>query len=119
MRRSPLSVPLWQIGILIVALLGWEHVAELRHVEALKPFVPVVLEPYYISRPSLVWDSFVRLGCLRDTQGAWLLGSGFGQCLADTPNNLWAATLVTLKNTWWGLLFGALLGVLTGLVLGR
>lgn len=119
MRRRSIAVLLWQVGILIVGLLAWEFVADLRGIDALKPYVPVVLEPYYIAKPSLVWDSFVRLGCLQDAHGTWLLASGFGECLADTPNNLWAATLFTLKNTWWGLFFGALLGVVVGLLLGR
>ena len=81
--------------------------------------MPGILEPHFIPKPSLVWKSCVRLGCLRDPQGVWTIGNGFGQCLKDTENNLWAATLVTLKNTWWGFAFGTLSGVAVGLVLGR
>jgi NitT/TauT family transport system permease protein len=119
MRRSKLSVAAWQIGILLLVLVAWEWAGDLRRMDSLKPFVPTILEPYYISKPSMVWESFVRLGCLRDSQGAWIVGTGFGQCLKDTENNLWAATLFTLKNTWWGFVFGTLLGVAAGLVLGR
>jgi NitT/TauT family transport system permease protein len=119
MRRSKLSVAAWQIGILLVALVAWQWAGDLRRIDSLKPFVPTILEPYYISKPSLVWDSFVRLGCLRDSQGSWIVGNAFSQCLKDTENNLWAATFFTLKNTWWGFVFGTLLGVAAGLVLGR
>jgi hypothetical protein len=42
-----------------------------------------------------------------------------GSCLGHSENNLWIGTLVTLKNTFWGFLFGVSSGVLTGLVLGR
>jgi NitT/TauT family transport system permease protein len=119
MQKSKLSVAAWQIGILLLLLVGWEWTADLRRIDALKPFIPAILEPYYISKPSLVWDSFVRLGCLRDAEGTWIIGTGFGQCLKDTENNLWTATLYTLKNTWWGFVFGSLLGVAAGLVLGR
>lgn len=119
MPRSKLSVVAWQMGILLLLLVGWEWIADLRSIPALKPFIPTVLEPYYISKPSQVWESFLRLGCLRSTDGTWTVGTGFGQCLKDAENNLWAATLYTLKNTWWGFFFGTLLGVAVGLVLGR
>jgi NitT/TauT family transport system permease protein len=34
-------------------------------------------------------------------------------------NNLWLVTLVTLKNTWWGFIFGSASGIAAGLILGR
>lgn len=119
MQQRKLSVFAWQISILLLTLVVWQWAADLRRIDSLKPFVPTIMEPYYISKPSLVWDSFLRLGCLRDDKGVWLIGSGFAQCLKDRENNLWAATLYTLKNTWWGFVFGTLLGVAAGLVLGR
>jgi NitT/TauT family transport system permease protein len=119
MRRGAISVAMWQIVILLLVLAVWQWGADLRRFDILKPIVPRILEPYYVSKPSLIWESFLRLGCLKDLQGNWTIGTGFGQCLQDTQNNLWIATFFTLKNTWWGLVFGTLLGVATGLVLGR
>lgn len=119
-HKGRLSVLAWQLGILVLGLAIWQLAGDLRRIEGLKPFIPTIMEPYYISKPTLVWESFLRLGCLRDAQGTWLPSSGgFGQCLKDTENNLWAATLYTLKNTWWGFVFGTSLGVAAGLVLGR
>ena len=57
-------------------------------------------------------SSKVQLGCLRP-------GDGFVACLGVDDNNLWLATLVTLKNTWWGFLFGSASGIAAGLILGR
>lgn len=119
MRRSNLSVTAWRIGILLTVLAIWQWGFDLRRIDALKPFVPGILEPYFISKPSLIWDSFARLSCLKDDQGAWTLGSSFLSCLRETDNNLWMATLVTLKNTGWGFAFGTLAGVTVGLLLGR
>lgn len=102
----------WQLAILVVVLAIWEWGFELRKVLSLKPFVPTLLDPYFISRPSAIWASFLKLGCFVDKQG-------FGACLANNQNNLWVATLVTLKNMWWGFLFGTSAGVAAGLVLGR
>jgi NitT/TauT family transport system permease protein len=74
--------------------------------------VPKILDPYFISKPSAIWTSFLKLGCFSDK-------AGFAVCFGDNANNLWLATAVTLKNMWWGFLWGTSLGVLTGLVLGR
>jgi NitT/TauT family transport system permease protein len=63
----------------------------------------------------------IRLGCLTDRRGAFLLfqENGIASCLQRSSNNLWAATFVTLKNTFWGFLVGVSTGVLAGLLLGR
>ena len=83
--------------------------------------IPDLLDPYFVSRPSDIWARFLRMACLVDRSGAWTVGqaSGFWACLGHSENNLWIGTLVTLKNTFWGFLFGVSSGVLTGLVLGR
>jgi NitT/TauT family transport system permease protein len=70
--------------------------------------VPKILAPYFIAKPSAIWESFLRLGCLRQADG-------FVACLRGDENNLWLATLVTLKNTWWGFLFGSASGIAAGL----
>lgn len=112
MRHSALRVLFWQIVILLVTLGIWEWSYDLRKIASLKPFVPSILDPYFISKPSAIWSSFLKLGCFSDK-------AGIQSCLAANPNNLWLATMVTLKNTWWGFLGGTLSGVLAGLVLGR
>jgi NitT/TauT family transport system permease protein len=109
--RKP-SILLWQITILLVTLAIWEWGFDLCKALLPKPFVPSILDPYFISKPSAIWTSFQKLGCFSDP-------AGFGACLSETPNNLWIATVVTLKNVWWGFLGGAVSGILTGLILGR
>ncbi|POR52433.1 ABC transporter permease [Bosea psychrotolerans] len=112
MKHSSAKVLFWQIGILAVALGIWEWGYGLRSVAALKPFVPGILDPYFISKPSMIWTSFLKLSCLGDA-------TGFGACFARNDNNLWLALLVTLKNMWWGFALGTVSGVLCGLILGR
>ena len=112
MKHSSAKVLFWQIAILAVALGIWEWGYGLRSVAALKPFVPGILDPYFISKPSMIWASFLKLSCLGDA-------AGFGACFARNDNNLWLALLVTLKNMWWGFALGTVSGVLCGLILGR
>ncbi|SFJ76622.1 NitT/TauT family transport system permease protein [Bosea sp. OK403] len=112
MKHSSAKVLFWQIGILAVALGIWEWGYGLRSVAALKPFVPGILDPYFVSKPSMIWTSFLKLSCFGDA-------AGFGACFARNDNNLWLALLVTLKNMWWGFALGTASGVLCGLILGR
>src|SRR5262249_36822539 len=102
----------WQLAILAALLCVWEWGFELRKIAALKPFVPSILDPYFVSKPSAIWASFMKLGCFTDQRG-------LRACLEANPNNLWLATAVTVKNTFWGFLFGSASGMLLGLVLGR
>lgn len=112
MIRSRPAILLWQIAILLVTLSIWEWGFDLCKALLPKPWVPKILDPYFISKPTAIWRSFLKLGCLADS-------AGFVSCYRENANNLWLATLVTLKNMWWGFLWGTSLGVLTGLVLGR
>lgn len=112
MSRSRLAILFWQLVILVVTLSIWEWGFDLCKAALPKPWVPKILDPYFISKPSAIWRSFLKLGCLADN-------AGFMSCYQENANNLWLATLVTLKNMWWGFLWGTSLGILTGLVLGR
>lgn len=112
MQHSRPRILFWQVVILVVALSIWQWGYDLRKIAGLKPFVPTILDPYFISKPSAIWTSFLKLGCFSDT-------AGFSACLNENANNLWYATLVTLKNTWWGFLGGAGSGIAMGLMLGR
>jgi NitT/TauT family transport system permease protein len=109
---TKVKILLWQLVILATAFCIWQWGYDLRKIAALKPFVPSILDPYFISKPSAIWTSFLKLGCLSDP-------AGFVACFNKNSNNLWLATLVTLKNMWWGFITGSVSGVLAGLILGR
>ena len=112
MEPRRLSVLFWQLVILAVTLVIWEWGFDLCKAMLPKRLVPGILDPYFISKPSAIWTSFLRLGCLSDQ-------AGFSACFSANANNLWLATLVTLKNMWWGFVTGAASGVTAGLILGR
>jgi len=111
-QHSRARILLWQLVILAVALSIWEWAYTLTRFPSLKPFVPSLLDPYFISKPSAIWTSFLKLGCFSHE-------AGFAACFEANPNNLWLATLVTLKNMWWGFLGGSTSAIVTGLILGR
>src|SRR5688500_16138603 len=112
MPSRKLSIWLWRFVILATVFTIWEWGFEFAKVALPKALVPSILDPYFISRPSAIWKSFLKLGCFADH-------AGFVGCFNENPNNLWLATAVTLKNMWWGFLWGTGLGIVTGLVLGR
>lgn len=112
MRWTRRHVLLWQVAILAFVLAVWQWGYDLRAVPALRPFVPSILDPYFVSKPSMIWTSFLKLSCLSDR-------AGFGACFARNENNLWLALSVTLANMWWGFLFGTVSGMVAGLALGR
>ncbi len=102
----------WQLAILALLLVVWQWGFEWSKALLPRAYVPKILDPYFVAKPSLIWQSFLRLGCFSDP-------AGFVACLGSTDNNLWIATIVTLKNTWWGFLFGSATGIAAGLILGR
>jgi len=112
MKNRSASILFWQIAILIIALSVWQWGFDVSKALLPKPWVPKILDPYFISKPTAIWTSFMKLGCFADKVG-------FSACFAENQNNLWLATAVTLKNMWWGFLWGAGLGIFTGLILGR
>jgi NitT/TauT family transport system permease protein len=116
--RGTSAVIAWRLAILAVLLAVWQWGFELG--QAGWP-VPRLIDPYFIATPSAIWRRFLQLGCLVDRRGNWLIGpdGGFAACLEARDNNLWYATLVTLKNTFWGFATGVASGVLAGLALGR
>lgn len=112
MNSRNLSIWLLQFVILSALLAIWQWGFEVAKWTLPRAFVPSILDPYFISTPAAIWKSFIRLGCFTEE-------AGFAVCFRENANNLWLATFVTLKNMWWGFLWGTGLGVLVGLVLGR
>ncbi|SFJ69567.1 ABC transporter permease [Bradyrhizobium sp. Gha] len=111
MPKSRTVIVFWQLAILAFVLVVWQWGFEWSKALLPKAYVPKILDPYFVAKPSLIWRSFLRLGCLD--------AGGFAACIKGNDNNLWFATFVTLKNTWWGFLFGSVSGIAAGLMLGR
>jgi NitT/TauT family transport system permease protein len=112
MSRNRAGILFWQLAILVVTMTVWQWGFDVCKALLPKALVPTILDPYFISKPTMIWTSFLKLGCFTDPKG-------FASCYNGNSNNLWLATLVTLKNMWWGFLWGTGLGILTGLILGR
>src|ERR1700761_1820373 len=118
-RRHSFSTLAWQVAICVVVLSVWQWGYQFR---ARFPWlVPDLLDPYFISKPSEIWQNFLTLSCLKSKLGTWngWFNGEFAKCLARNENNLWAATAITLKNTFFGFVTGVISGFAAGLVLGR
>src|SRR5438105_14926544 len=102
----------WQLAILAFVLVVWQWGFDWSKALLPRAWVPKILDPYFIAQPSAIWGSFLKLGCLRP-------GESFVTCVGGDPNNLWFATLATLKNTSWGCFFGSTSGSSAGLILHR
>jgi NitT/TauT family transport system permease protein len=118
-KRGMGSVLIWQVAICAVVLVVWQWGYDLHG--RLPWLVPDLLDPYFISKPSQILDNFLILSCLKSKLGTfngWFNGD-FAKCLARNENNLWIATGITLKNTFFGFFTGVASGFVAGLVLGR
>jgi NitT/TauT family transport system permease protein len=119
MRKYSLSTFAWQALICIAVLSIWQWGYQFH---ARFPWlVPDLLDPYFISKPSEIFEQFLVLSCLKSKMGVfngWFNGE-FGKCMARAENNLWIATGVTLKNTFFGFITGVTSGFAAGLILGR
>jgi NitT/TauT family transport system permease protein len=120
MRRDHrLNTLAWQVAICIAVLSIWQWGYDLH--TRLPWLVPDLLDPYFISKPSEIFNNFLVLSCIKSKVGVlngWLNGD-FGKCLARNQNNLWVATAVTLQNTFFGFVTGVISGFVAGLILGR
>jgi len=118
-RRLSLSTLGWQVLICIVVLSIWQWGYDLH--TRFPWLITDLLDPYFISKPSEIFQHFLILSCFKSRLGVfygWFNGD-FAKCLARTENNLWIATGVTLKNTFFGFLAGVTTGFAAGLILGR
>ncbi len=109
----------WQMLICVVLLVVWQWGYDLH--EMAPDFVPDLLDPYFVSRPSDIMKQFLILSCLKSKMGLWngWFDGQFGACMTKYENNLWMAMWVTLKTTFFGFLAGVSSGFVLGLALGR
>ncbi len=110
--RRRASTLLWQALICATVLSVWQWGYDLH---ARVPWlVPDLLDPYFVSKPSEIFEHFLILSCLKSKLGVfngWFNGD-FAKCMVRNENNLWIATAITLKNTF----FGFVTGVSSGFV---
>jgi len=103
--RRPVRTLAWQALICVAVLSTWQWGYDL-HASVPWP-VPDLLDPYFVSKPSEIFEHFLILSCIKSKMGVfngWFSGD-FARCMARNENNLWIATAITLKNTFFG--FGA------------
>jgi NitT/TauT family transport system permease protein len=105
MRSRRLSALFWQAAIILAALAIWQW----GHSHAGLS----LLDPYFMSRPSDIWQQFLQQGCFKTS------AASFSDCLAHKENNLWVALYSTLKNTFFGFVSGVVSGYVLGVLLGR
>jgi NitT/TauT family transport system permease protein len=109
----------WQAVICLAVVSIWQWGYELH--ASLPWLVPDLLDPYFVSKPSEIFERFLILSCFKSKMGVFngWMNSEFAKCLAHNENNLWIATAVTLKNTFFGFVLGVSSGFAAGLILGR
>ena len=115
-RTSTLA---WQILICVAVLSVWQWGYDLH--TRFPWIVPDLLDPYFVSKPSEIFNHFLILSCIKSKLGVfngWFNGD-FAKCMARNENNLWIATAITLKNTFFGFVIGVSSGFAAGLLLGR
>jgi sulfonate transport system permease protein len=118
-RHRPVPTLAWQALICVAVLSVWQWGYDLHG--RLPWLVPDLLDPYFVSKPSEIFEHFLILSCIKSKLGVfngWSNGD-FGRCMARFDNNLWVATAVTLKNTFFGFIAGVSSGFAVGLILGR
>ena len=117
--RHHLGLFAWQMVIVLSVLTFWQWAFDLH--EHMPLLIPDLFDPYFVSKPSEIFDQFLVLSCFKSKLGAWNLAvpGAFTGCLTKFDNNLWFATWVTLKNTFFGFITGVSSGFVLGLVLGK
>jgi NitT/TauT family transport system permease protein len=117
-NRGP-STLAWQVAICVAVLSLWQWGYDFH--TRWPWLVPELLDPYFVSKPSDIFEHFLILGCLKSKLGVWngWFNGDFAKCMVRNENNLWIATAVTLKNTFFGFVFGVSSGFVVGLILGR
>ena len=120
MRRRRFGNTLaWQVFICVAVLSIWQWGYDLH--DKVPWLVPDLLDPYFVSKPSQIFEHFLILSCFKSKLGVfngWFNGD-FAKCMVRNENNLWIATAITLKNTFFGFVTGVSSGFVAGLILGR
>ena len=104
--RRPGNTLVWQALICVAVLSIWQWGYDLH--ASVPWLVPDLLDPYFVSKPSEIFEHFLILSCIKSKLGVfngWFNGD-FAKCMARNENNLWVATAVTLKNTFFGFVTG-------------
>src|SRR6266487_2798123 len=81
----------WQISICVAVLSIWQWGYDLH--ASVPWLVPDLLDPYFVSKPSQIFEHFLILSCLKSKLGAfngWFNGD-FAKCMVRNENNLWIA----------------------------
>jgi len=118
MPRRRANTLAWQISICIAVLSTWQWGYDLH--ARFPSLVPDLLDPYFVSKPSEIFEHFLLLSCLKSKMGVfngWFNGD-FAKCMARNENNLWIATAITLKNTFFGFVIGVSSGFAAAASLG-
>jgi NitT/TauT family transport system permease protein len=111
-------------GLLAFGLAVWQWGWDLRgplSTVKLGWLVPTVLDPYFVSKPTIIFNRFLELSCLTLPKSVWAWNDpgAFWACVNSPKGSMWTHTLATLRNTFWGFLVGVTSGVAVGLLLGR
>jgi sulfonate transport system permease protein len=99
MRRGDFTVIAWRVAILAAVLGAWQWLTGIKAVSRTPGLYWI--DPFFISRPSLIAERFVYL-------------------TSDKVRlTIWQMALSTVQSTVWGFLVGVSTGFVAGLVLGR
>ncbi len=92
-------VLLWRLAILVALVSGWEWLTGIKAISRTPGLYWI--DPFFISRPSLVLKRFVYLAS------------------DQVRLSIWQMALSTVQSTLWGFVVGVSTGFVAGLVLGR
>jgi NitT/TauT family transport system permease protein len=111
-NRRKIDALAWQLVIVGSVLAVWQWGFDLTKFH--------LLDPYFLSKPSEIGTQFLQLSCMQTRMGDWIGDmQSFRDCLDRYENNLWGATYVTMKNTFFGFVYGVASGYFLGVLIGR